>query len=99
MLMLFSFRHTYMGDVPHRVVPILSTVLAQRRKHDTVLHRHTTDLERLEKLWDALLALDDQRTSGRWLLKRREVSAFFMAWRVAIDIVALLFGLVVDVVV
>jgi len=66
------------SNVPVGHVSVLSRILAQRREHDTVLHRQTTNLERLEELGDCLAIFRDESSSSYWVLKRGVVRGLEM---------------------
>ena len=54
------------------VLSIFSRILAKWREHDSVLHGHPSNLQRLEKLWNGFAILNE-RAAGGWPLLRCKV--------------------------
>jgi hypothetical protein len=79
--------------VPHRVVPIVSRVLAERRERDAVVESQATELERLEEFRDALGIFSDESSSRGRVLSGCEV---WDARCCLVDVMRLLFDVCLD---
>src|ERR1700744_1034453 len=42
----------YLLPMPHGVLAIFCRILTKRREHDSILHFHASNFERLKELWD-----------------------------------------------
>lgn len=86
----------HVRDVPHGIVTVLGGVLTERREHDAIMQRQASELERLEQLSHALLAIGDEGGASGRILCWREVGD---AWSSLVDIVRFFLHVGIDIVV